>query len=93
MNYLSQKNQIKSITEKTFIADSGVTSHMVHPEYNMTNLKDSETRVSVGDSRTETGENVDIGTAIRGVTEKYHVTLSNMSVIPGLHAELFRVTW
>ena len=37
---------------KMFIADSGVMSHMVNSEENITNLKDSETRVTVGDSRT-----------------------------------------
>ena len=43
---------------------------MVNSEENMTNLKDAETRVTVGDSRALTGENVAIYIAIRDVTEK-----------------------
>ena len=35
--------------------DSGATSHMIISEENMTNLKESKTRVTVGDSKTITG--------------------------------------
>ena len=46
-------------------------SHMVKLEENMTNLKDAEARVTVGDSKTLTRENVAIGMAIIDVTENY----------------------
>ena len=46
---------------------------MVKLRENMTNLMDAKTRVTVGDSRTLTGKNVVIGTAIRDVTENFIV--------------------
>ena len=39
-----------------FIADSGATSHMVNLENNMTNLKDTETKVTIGDCKNLTGK-------------------------------------
>ena len=54
---------------ETFITDSGATSYIVNLEENMTNLKDAETQVTIGDSRTITKKNVVIGTAIRDVKE------------------------
>ena len=44
---------------------------MVNSEENMTNLKDAETRFTVGDSRTLTRKNVVIGTADREVMGNY----------------------
>ena len=53
------------------IADYSATSYMVKLEENMMNLKNKETRVSVGDSITLTrGGSVSIGMAARDVTEK-----------------------
>ena len=42
---------------------------MVNSEEKMTNLKNSETRVTIGDSRTLTRKNVVIGTATINETE------------------------
>ena len=36
---------------ENLIADSVATSHMVNSEENMTNLKNDETRVTIGDIR------------------------------------------
>ena len=38
-----------------FIADYVDTSHMLNSEYHMTNLKDTETKVTVGDHKNITG--------------------------------------
>ena len=64
-----EKHHTKSVIEKN-IADSGAISHMVKLEENMINLKDSETRVIIEDSRTLTGTKMAIGMAIRDVKEK-----------------------
>ena len=56
-----------------FIADSDATSHMVNSEEDMTNLKDSETGVTVGDSRTIIRKTMAIGTIIRDMTENFIV--------------------
>ena len=53
---------------KTFISYSGDISHMVNLEENTTNLKGAKTRVTLVDSRTITGTNVEIGKDIRDVT-------------------------
>ena len=45
----------KEHDRKKCIVDSSATSHMINSEENMTNLKNTETRVTVGDSRTLTG--------------------------------------
>ena len=42
---------------------------MVNSEENIKNLKDAETRVTIGDSRTLTRKNVVIGTATINETE------------------------
>ena len=47
--------------------DSVATSHIIKSEENMMNLKDAETQVIVGDSRTLTGGGMMIGVAIRDV--------------------------
>ena len=44
---------------KTFIKYSGAMSHMVKSEEIMTNLKDVETRVTIGDIRTLIRSNCD----------------------------------
>ena len=44
---------------------------MLNLEENMTNLKNTWTRVKVGDRRTLTGTKVVTGTAGRNVTENY----------------------
>ena len=49
--FSSQKNY-----GKTFIANSGATSHMVTTQENMTNLRNAGTQVNVGDSGTLTGK-------------------------------------
>ena len=54
---------------KIFIVDSGAISHMVNLEENMTNLYNFETRVTIGDSITLTGTNLEIGIAIRDMVE------------------------
>ena len=52
----------------------------------MTKLKDSETRVTIGDSR----ENMVIGMAIKNMAEKnHHGKLSDTSVVTGLRASKF----
>ena len=52
------------------IEDSVATSHMVNSEENMMNLKNDETRITIGDIINLTRENVSIGTDTRDVTEK-----------------------
>ena len=59
----------------------------------MKNLKDSKTRVTVGYSRTLTGGKLGNWYGCQKCDGKIHcVTLTNMDVIPGLHANLFSVT-
>ena len=41
---------------ETFITDSSAIPHVVNSEEKMTNLKDVETPVTAGDSRTITGD-------------------------------------
>ena len=73
--------------------DSGVTSHIVNLEETMTNLKDVETRVTVGYSRTLTRKKLaDWHICQRRDLKLHHVMLTNMFVIPCLHANLFIVT-
>ena len=49
-NCLSQKHQTKTMTAKTFIADSSSTPHTVNLEEIMTNLKDAKKRVTASES-------------------------------------------
>ena len=59
----------------------------------MTNLKNSETRVTIGESRTLTMKKYD---GYHGYQRRdgkiYHVALSDMSIILGIYTNLFRVT-
>ena len=81
------------MTVKKFVADSDATSHMVNFEENMANLKDAKTRVTVGDIITLTGTDRDgwHGWQRRDV-KLYHVRLTNMDIISGLHENTFTVT-
>ena len=64
---------------------------MVNLEENMTNLKDSETRFTVGDSRTLTGKKCGDWHGYQRRDGKLHrVMLSNTYVIPGLYENNFR---
>ena len=68
-------------------------SHMVNSKENITNLKDSETRVTVGYIRTLTGKKrVDWNGYKRCNGKLYHVTLTNTDVIPDRHSNLFILT-
>ena len=68
-------------------------SHMVNSEENMTNLKDAETQVTVGYSRNITGIKCgDWNGYQRRDGTLHHMTLSNMIIIPGLHANIFSMT-
>ena len=58
------KTSNRSYNSETFIAASSATFHMVKLEYNMTNLKDTKTRVTLGDSIPIISKNVAIGRAI-----------------------------
>ena len=78
---------------KTFIVDSGATSHMVNSEENMTNLRDAETRVTIGDTRTLTGKKRGNWYIYQRRGIKLHcVTLFNTELFPGLHAYLFNLS-
>ena len=66
---------------------------MVNSEDNMTNLKDSETKVTVGDRKNLTGTKPRDWNSWQEHNGKLHrATLKNTAEIPGLHANLFRVT-
>ena len=79
----------KEHDREIFIADSGAMSHMVNSEENITNLKNAETRVTVGDRKTLTEKKHCDWHGWHGWqkhNEKiHHVTLINTDVIPGLH--------
>ena len=78
---------------ETFIADSGTTSHKVNLEENMTNLRDSETRFTVGESRTLTGTKYGNWNGCQIHDGQIHwVKLSNAAVIPGLHKNIISIT-
>ena len=78
---------------KIFIAHSGNTSHMVNLKGNMKNLKDTEIRVTIGDSRT-------LAITKHGDWHGYQIldrnlhrmTLTNTDAIPGIHTNVFSVT-
>ena len=61
------KTSNQNYDRETFIVDSVATSHIIKLEENMMNLKDAETQVIVGYSRTLTGGGMMIGVAIRDV--------------------------
>ena len=72
--------------------DSGAKSNMLNLEENITNVKDTKTRVTVGDSRTLTGQKCVKWHDHQRSDIKFHcVSLSNMTVIPGLYTNLFRM--
>ena len=75
-----------------FIEDSGATSQMVNSEGNMTNLKDIETRFTIGDSRTLTKKRDDCYGYHIHDGKLHSMKLSHTYVIPGLHANIFSVT-
>ena len=59
----------------------------------MTNLKDAETRVTVGDSKNLTGTKHGNRYGHQRLDGKlHHMTLSNRAVITGLHANIFSTT-
>ena len=62
------KKSIQKYDVRTFIVDSVAMSHMVTMEENKTNLRDTETQVTIGDSRVLTVKNVVIVMAIRNMT-------------------------
>ena len=49
------KGSSNKYDSNTFIPDSGVTSHMITTEENISNLCNAEARVTIGDSITLTG--------------------------------------
>ena len=66
--------------------DSGATSHMENLEDNMTNLNDTETRVTIGASRNLTGTKRVDRHGYQSLSRKLnHVMSSNTDIIPGLH--------
>ena len=66
---------------------------MLNSKENMTNIKNSETRVTTGDSRTITGvKHGDWSGYQRRDRKLHHMTLSNTAVIPGLHKNIFKKT-
>ena len=70
-----------------------VPNHTCYDRKNMTNPKDSETRVTIGDSGTIIMKKCDGWHSYQRRDGKlHHVTLSDTSVIPGVHANLFHVT-
>ena len=90
---LLKKCQTKNIPEKKFIADSGVTSHMVNLEENIKNLNDAGTQSTVGDSITLTSKKRDNCNGYQkhdGILNQ--VILSDASIIPILHKNLFSIT-
>ena len=67
---------------------------MVTSEGNMTNIKDTKTKVTVGDRKTLTGtKRVDWHFCHKRNGKLHDVTLTNMAVITGLYVNLFSVTW
>ena len=62
------KSLNKKYHSKIFIAVYGAMSHMVTMEENKTNLRDTETQVTIGDSIILTVKNVLIVMAIRNMT-------------------------
>ena len=91
--YLFAKMRNQKYDSDRFIADSGATSHMVNSEENMTNLKDTETRVTIGDSRTFICKKCGDWHGYRELDKKIHcMMLSDTAVIIGLHASLFSMT-
>ena len=76
----------------TFITDYSATSHVVTTEENITNLCDAETQFTVGDSGTLTGTKLGNWHEYQKCYRQlHHATWSN-TAIPGLHANLFRIT-
>ena len=75
---------------EAFIVDSSAMPHMVKPEENMTNLKDTKAKVIVRDSITLTRTKQRNWNGYQIRDRKLHcMMLSNTAVIPGLHANLF----
>ena len=66
---------------------------MENSEENMTDLKHAETRVAVGDNRTLAGTKIGDWNSYQRHDRKLHrMALSSISIIPGLHANIFRGT-
>ena len=66
---------------------------MVNSEDDMMNLKDTKTKVTVGDCKNLTvTKRGDWHDWKKYNTKLHHVMLKNMDVISGLHADLFSVT-
>ena len=87
MNYLSQKHQIRSMTVKYLLRI------MVNLEENMTNLKDTETKVTVGDRKTLTRTKYGDWHVWHKCDRKLqYQKLTNRAVIPCLHTKIFSVT-
>ena len=83
------KTSNQTYDSETHIANSSAMSHMAKSEENMTNLKNVETRVTIGEGRTLTGEKLVNLNGYHKVDEKIHrVALSNMATIPELHANI-----
>ena len=79
--------------ENKFIVGSVATSQMVNLKKNMTNHKDAEARVAVGDSRTLTGTKCgDWHRYQKRDGKLHHVTLSDTAIIPGRHTNIFSMT-
>ena len=76
-----------------FIMDSGATSQMVNLEDNMTNLKETETKVTIGDRKNLTRKKCGDWSGWQKDNRKlHHVTLTNTAAISALYANLFNVT-
>ena len=77
----------------TFIIDYSAKSHMVTNKEKMTDLCYVEKRVIAGDSGTLTGKKCGNWHGYKKHDRKLHrMTLYDMSVIPGLHENLFSLT-
>ena len=87
------KTSNKDHDNENFIADSGATSHMVNSEEKITNLKNVETQVTVGDSITITREKLrNWKDYLRDDGKIHGITLSNTAIIPVLYANICSVT-
>ena len=86
------KTSNQEYDSKIFIVDSGSISHMVNSEDNMTNLKETKTKFTVGYRKTITGtKHGDWHGWQKHNGKLHHVILTNMAVILGLYANLFRI--
>ena len=92
MNYYFKKSN-RDHDSEIFITYYGATSHTVNSENNMTNLKDTETKVTTGEHKTLTGTKRGDWHGWQKRNGKLNnLTLTNMSILPGLHRNLFSVT-